>query len=100
MPHAESKGRVLIVDDEDQLREAYAEMLRDAGYEVETAGNSAVAIDVLDLLKRSELDVVLSDIQMPGMNGVQLLRAVRERDLDLPVILMTGSPTVETAARA
>jgi EAL domain-containing protein (putative c-di-GMP-specific phosphodiesterase class I) len=100
MPNARPKGRVLIVDDEDVLREAYAEILREEGYEVETAGSSAQAIDVLDLLKRSELDVVLSDIQMPGMNGVQLLRAVRERDLDLPVILMTGRPTVDTAARA
>ena len=100
MPDPTPKGRVLIVDDEVQLREAYAEMLKDEGYEVETAGSSEQAIDVLDLLRRSELDVVLSDIQMPGMNGVQLLRAVRERDLDLPVILMTGSPTVDTAARA
>jgi len=95
-----SKGRVLIVDDENALREACAEMLRDEGYEVETAGSGAAAIDVLDLLQRSELDVVLSDIRMPGMSGVELLQAVRERDLDLPVILMTGNPTVETAARA
>jgi len=98
MPNA--KGRILIVEDEDQLRELYAEMLREEGYEVETAASSAAAIEVLDLLQRSELDVVLSDIQMPGMNGVQLLQAVRERDLDLPVILVTGQPTVETAARA
>ena len=100
MADEKPKGRVLIVEDEDQLRAAYAEILTGEGYEVETAANSAAAIDVLDLLQRSELDVVLSDIQMPGMNGVQLLRAVRERDLDLPVILMTGDPTVETAARA
>jgi EAL domain-containing protein (putative c-di-GMP-specific phosphodiesterase class I)/ActR/RegA family two-component response regulator len=94
------KGRVLIVDDEEQLRDAYGEILKDAGYEVETAANAAQAIYVLDLLKRSELDVVLSDIMMPGISGVQLLRAVRERDLDLPVILMTGHPTVDTAAHA
>ena len=100
MPEPTPKGRVLIVDDEAALRQAYAEILQGEGYEVETAGNSTQAIDVLDLLKRSELDVVLSDIQMPGMNGVQLLRAVRERDLDLPVILMTGNPTVDTAAHA
>jgi EAL domain-containing protein (putative c-di-GMP-specific phosphodiesterase class I) len=100
MPDAKPKGRVLIVDDDDQLREAYAEILRDGGYEVETASNSTQAIDILDLLQRSELDVVLSDIQMPGMNGIQLLRAVRERDLDLPVVLMTGNPTVDTAAHA
>jgi DNA-binding NtrC family response regulator len=94
------KGRVLIVDDEPGIRQAYAEILEEEGYEVEAAGSSAEAIDVLDLLQRSELDVVLSDIQMPGMTGDQLLRAVRERDLDLPVILMTGNPTVDTAARA
>jgi EAL domain-containing protein (putative c-di-GMP-specific phosphodiesterase class I)/ActR/RegA family two-component response regulator len=97
---ANQKGRVLIVDDDDPLREAYSELLRDEGYEVEAAADSNAAIDVLDLLQRSELDVVLSDIQMPGMSGVELLRAVRERDLDLPVVLMTGHPTVETAARA
>jgi EAL domain-containing protein (putative c-di-GMP-specific phosphodiesterase class I)/CheY-like chemotaxis protein len=100
MADTNPKGRVLIVDDEAGIRQAYAEILREEGYEVETARSSAEAIDVLDLLQRSELDVVLSDIQMPGMTGDQLLRAVRERDLDLPVILMTGSPTVETAARA
>lgn len=100
MPDATPKGRVLIVDDEDQLREAYAEILTDAGYEVEKASSSEQAVDVLDLLQRSELDAVLSDIQMPGMSGVQLLRAVRDRDLDLPVILMTGNPTVDTAAQA
>jgi EAL domain-containing protein (putative c-di-GMP-specific phosphodiesterase class I) len=89
--------RVLLADDEPALREVYAALLTDAGYEVATAVDGREA---MELVSKSDFDVVLSDIAMPGMNGLQLLRAVRQRDLDVPVVLMTGNPMVETAVQA
>jgi EAL domain-containing protein (putative c-di-GMP-specific phosphodiesterase class I)/ActR/RegA family two-component response regulator len=89
--------QILIVDDEADLLGAYAEMLREAGYAVETAGSGARAMELFD---RSPFDAVLTDIQMPGCDGVQLLQWVRERDLDVPVLIMTGNPRVETAVQA
>lgn len=90
-------GRILVADDEPDLLEVYAAVLTDAGYEVATAGNGRQA---LSLLASGPFDFILSDIAMPDMDGVSLLRAVRERDLDVPVVLVTGSPRVETAAKA
>ncbi len=90
-------GRILVADDEPDLLEAYAALLTDAGYEVATAENGRQA---LRLLGDGGFDLILSDIVMPDMDGVSLLRAVREHDLDVPVVLVTGSPRVETAAKA
>jgi EAL domain-containing protein (putative c-di-GMP-specific phosphodiesterase class I) len=92
-----SRGRVLIVDDERDLLELLTELLGGAGYEVVTATQGQEALDALG---QGRFDVVLSDIVMPNLDGLQLLRAIRERDLDVPVVLMTGSPRVETAAQA
>jgi EAL domain-containing protein (putative c-di-GMP-specific phosphodiesterase class I)/CheY-like chemotaxis protein len=91
------KGRLLLVDDEPALLEVWSEILGDAGWTVETAGNGAAA---LEILTRSSFDVILTDIDMPGLNGLQLLRAIRSRDLDVPVVLMTGNPRTETAIQA
>jgi EAL domain-containing protein (putative c-di-GMP-specific phosphodiesterase class I) len=91
------KGRVLIVDDDDALRAVYAESLRDAGYRVDAAAGGREAIDQL---QEREYDTVLSDILMPGMSGIDLVRAVRELEMDTPVILMTGNPGLETALQA
>ncbi len=89
--------RVLLVDDEVDLLCAYAEMLRDAGYAVETADNGTKA---MELVAKGSFDAVLTDINMPGLDGVQLLFRVRETDLDVPVLIMTGVPRVETAVQA
>src|SRR5689334_14400078 len=94
---APSKGRVLLVDDEIQILRAYTRALSAAGYWVECAPNGKVAAD---LLRDGRFDVVVSDVQMPKMDGLQLLRAVREHDLDVPVILITGMPAVESAVQA
>jgi EAL domain-containing protein (putative c-di-GMP-specific phosphodiesterase class I) len=92
-----ARGRVLIVDDEPALLRLLARILTDAGYGAETAGDGAAASA---LLRDRQFDVILSDVHMPGLDGIELLRVVRERDLDVPVILLTGAPDVETAARA
>ena len=54
----------------------------------------------LDALKRGGFDLVISDIEMPGLNGIELLRQVRDLDRDLPVVLITGAPAIDTAAKA
>ena len=97
MAAQESNGRVLIVDDNVALLGAWAETLRDAGYDVVTAVDGREA---LNRLVAAEFDAVLSDILMPGLDGLQLLRAVREHDLDVPVVLVTGNPNLETAVEA
>jgi EAL domain-containing protein (putative c-di-GMP-specific phosphodiesterase class I) len=94
---AVAADRVLLVDDDAALRRVYARGLKDVGIEVETATSGE---DACAALARARFDVVVSDINMPGMNGVELLRAVRARDLDLPVVLMTADPQVETAMKA
>ncbi len=92
-----SRGRVLIVDDEPELLEIYGDLLERAGYQVETAGDGRAA---LKRLLSGQFNLVLSDISMPDMDGLHLLRAVREQDLDVPVVLMTGDPRVDTAVQA
>jgi len=91
------KDHVLIVDDEAQLLAAYAEMLRDAGFAVETADDGATA---MELFAKDAFDAVLTDINMPGLDGLHFLRWLRERDLDVPVLIMTGNPRLETAVLA
>ncbi len=96
-PEASGRGLVMIVDDEPNLLRAYSRLLGARGHQVHTAGDGESA---LRLLAEVKFDVVLSDIMMPGMSGLQLLTAVRQHDLDVPVILMTGSPALETAVEA
>jgi EAL domain-containing protein (putative c-di-GMP-specific phosphodiesterase class I) len=91
------KGRVLIVEDDRRLQEVFADVLADEGFDVNLASDGAGALRALE---GGVFDVVLSDVVMPGGTGVDLLRAVRERDLDVPVVLVTGNPSVETAVQA
>lgn len=90
-------SRLLVADDEPGLLDFYCEALSQAGYEVTACSNGREA---LAALKDGSYDGVLSDIRMPDMDGIALLREVRERDLDMPVILLTGTPTLETALEA
>lgn len=92
-----SAGRILVVDDEPALLEICSEILGEAGHTATTASSAKAA---LDDLRTQAFDVMVSDIRMPGLGGIDLLRAVRQFDPDLPVILVTGSPTLETAIQA
>ncbi|MEJ7728825.1 MAG: EAL domain-containing protein [Polyangiaceae bacterium] len=89
--------RVLVADDDPTVARSLQRVLGAAGFEVIVVpdGNAAV-----EELKTRSFEVVLSDIHMPGTNGVDLLRLVRAYDLDVPVILMTGAPEVDTAVEA
>lgn len=81
------RGRVLIVDDEINARVALTELLRDEGYVVEAVADGEAA---LALISQFQPQVVLTDINMPGLDGFQLLRGVRERDPRIAVIVMTA----------
>ncbi len=96
-PDAPAARPSLGVDDEPAMLQVYLRALRAAGLQVEGAENGLRA---LALLQERDFDVIISDISMPGMDGMHLLRAVRQRDLDVPVILMTGDPTLETSLKA
>lgn len=91
------RGRVLLVDDEPALQRAYGRVLRAAGFQVEVAGDGKAAFE---MVRSQSFDCVVSDISMPQLDGLQMLKAVRERDADLPVILMTGRPAVSSAVQA
>jgi EAL domain-containing protein (putative c-di-GMP-specific phosphodiesterase class I) len=93
----ETKGCVLVVDDEPAVRRASMRVLQSAGYTVVEAADGNCAIETL---RTREFDAVLSDITMPGMSGVQLLRNIRDIDPDLPVVLLTANPAMETAVEA
>ncbi len=89
--------RVLIVDDERSIRITLAEFLREDGFEVDTAEDAFIAEE---LLKTGSYDVVVSDVILPKINGVELLHKIRSASPHVQVIIMTGEPTVETASEA
>jgi CheY-like chemotaxis protein len=92
-----AKTKVLLVDDDDAVRNALRRVLESRGYQVRACRSGAEALGSID---GGEFDALVSDVRMPGMSGLALLRAVRDHDLDLPVILMSGSPDFESAAQA
>ncbi len=90
-------AKILIVDDEKSIRLTLQAFLKDEGYEVEVAEDVEHA---QDLLQRQTFDVVVSDIIMPRVTGVTLLQQIKETAPEVQVVMMTGEPTVETAAEA
>lgn len=92
-----SLPRLLVVDDNDLHRRGLSRFLRHAGYAVDETGDAA---SVLRMLTEEMYDGVLTDISMPEIDGLELLREIRKRDLEVPVVLVTGRPALETAVRA
>jgi len=84
-----SRARILLVDDDADVRSTAADMLGDAGYEVVQASSGAAALDTLERVG-SRTELVLVDIAMPGINGIELAAIVRRTWPALPVLLMTG----------
>jgi len=91
------KGRILIVDDEVNARTALAELLRDEGYAVETAADGFKA---LPKLEEHEPDLVVTDLKMPGIDGLELMRKVTARDPNCIVVVMTAFGAVDSAVKA
>jgi two-component system C4-dicarboxylate transport response regulator DctD len=92
-----SDARVLLVDDEEDMRRSTAQALGLFGLDVDTFSS---AEDVLELIGYSFSGVVISDIRMPGMDGMTLLQRIREMDAEIPVILVTGHGDVQLAVKA
>ena len=92
-----SKGRVIVIDDEVNAAAALETLLREDGYEVSAANDARSG---LALLERNEADVVLTDLKMPGMDGIELLGRIKEVRPETMVILMTAYGTVKTAVKA
>jgi putative two-component system response regulator len=90
-------SRILVIDDEDIIRSLMLEILESVGHEVIGAETAERA---LGLLEESEFDLIVSDVVMPGLSGLELLGAVRERRASLPVVLVTGAGTYETLSQA
>jgi len=90
-------ARVLVVDDERSMRELLAIVLKRDGYDVLVADNGRMA---LDLLRRERVDILITDIRMPEMNGVDLLREAKRIDPEVTSIVMTAFASTETAVEA
>ena len=90
-------GTILVADDEALARQSLVEILREEGYEVHAAEDGAAALQVLD---EFEVDLVLTDLKMPGVDGVEVLKRVRETRPQTMVMLMTAYASVETVVEA
>ncbi len=89
------KPRVLIVEDEEKLRRVIELQLMSEGYDVEKAGSAEEAFPMMD-----RADLILSDLRLPGMNGLEMLSLIRRQNSHAPVIMMTAYGTVENAVEA
>ena len=97
-PHSgNARPRVLCVDDEPVILQILRRLLEIQGFEAITSGDPQGAISLFD---QTSFDVVITDIHMPGMDGLALMRALRERRPELPVVVVTGHGTVDTAIQA
>ena len=92
-------GRVLVVDDDAAMRRLCSRILSHEGWHVATVHNGREAVAYL-AAEREQLDCVLSDIQMPELDGFGLAAAVHRENVDLPVLLMTGDPSLDGAVKA
>src|ERR1041384_3096979 len=90
-------GRILVVDDEANARTALAELLRDEGYEVETAAD---AFKALGKYESFAPHIVVTDLKMPGMDGIELVKKIRATDDVTGIIVMTAFGAVQSAIEA
>ena len=92
-----SHGRVLVVDDHGRARDSMTDVLRHCGHRV---AGCASAIEALKVLESEDFDVVITDLKMPGMNGLDFIRALRERHGTYQVLMVTAHATVSSAVEA
>ena len=97
-PHSgNARPRVLCVDDEPVILQIERRLLEVQGFEPIVCGDPVAAIALFD---QASFDVVITDLQMPGMDGLSLMKALRERQPELPVVVVTGHGTADTAIQA
>lgn len=97
MPHSMQATKILVVDDEPKLREILYRWLTHFGYEAHVAADG---LSALALVKQHAFDVVVTDLKMPGFNGLQMLSILKELDPTIEVIFLTGQGTIEDAIEA
>jgi two-component system NtrC family response regulator/two-component system nitrogen regulation response regulator GlnG len=90
-------GKILLVDDDDQLRDSFKQLLEQEGHEVRAAASGEAALLLVD---EAMPDAVIMDMRMPGLDGLATLRLLRERERRLPVIIMTAYSTTDAAIEA
>jgi DNA-binding response OmpR family regulator len=91
------KSHVLVIDDEPAIRQTLTRLIQSAGCQVTAVGDGQAALAVLE---KPAFDLVYLDIHLPGMNGLEVLRALRKHAPHLPVILLTGNATLQSALEA
>lgn len=92
-----SKGKILVIDDEDIVRTSCSRTLCPEGYEVSLAKNGAEGLKVAG---EDKFDLVLTDLKMPDMDGLEVLRIIKEKWPETKVIIVTGYQTVDTSVKA
>ena len=90
-------GRILIVDDEAVIRDGLKRVLEGESFVVETCSSGFHAIEIM---QQREFDLIITDLKMPGMSGIEVLKSVRTLQPDIPVILITGYASIDTAVEA
>ncbi len=90
--------KLLVVDDEPDMLRLLSMIIKDkTPYEITTTNNP---LEALELAKRGGYDILVTDLKMPGLDGIELLNAVRAFDPDIPIIIITAYATAESAAEA
>ena len=88
---------ILVIDDDDQLRISFCKLLTEENYSVTAAASGEAGIDIV---RRQPLDLVILDMRLPGMNGMETFKQIRTIDSKLPVIIVTAYGTTEIAIEA
>jgi CheY-like chemotaxis protein len=91
MPSVGRGTRILLVDDNAVVRDMLVDLVSSLGYSAEAASGG---VEALALFDRGRYDIVLTDLLMPGMSGWEVLAAVRQRDPQMPIIIITGTPAI------
>ena len=91
------RANCLIVDDEPRLRQVLMHLMRADGFRCVEAGNG---VEALEQLEKEPITLVLTDMEMPKMGGIELLKQLRQRHPDVAVVMITGNSDVETAVGA
>ncbi len=91
------RSRILIIDDEAVIRDGLKRVLESETFIVETCSSGFQAIEIL---QQREFDLIITDLKMPGMSGIEVLKSVRTLQPDIPVILITGYASIDTAVEA
>jgi DNA-binding NtrC family response regulator len=94
---ADESAKILVIEDEDQVRESYLDMFSFFGYDVESVPNGR---EGLACINKEDFDIVITDLNMPEMDGIEVLKYIKKRKPYIEVIVITGYATLENAVKA